>query len=84
MMVPAYLYLGQRNTNLNYYGYISEWDVTYTHWTQWMVPMRCVIDISFTMLPPPPPKTKSTTGSTGAGFAPTPSGVAPVAPFTSG
>jgi hypothetical protein len=53
-----------------------------THWTQWMVPMRAVIDISFTMLPPPAKKT-STTGSTGAGFAPTPSGIAPVAPFTS-
>jgi hypothetical protein len=83
MMVPCYVYFGGgTQSNINYYGYISEWDVTYTHWTQWMVPMRCVIDISLTMLPPPAKKT-STTGSTGAGFAPTPSGIAPVAPFTS-
>lgn len=78
MMVPCYVYFGGGiQSNINYYGYISEWDVTYTHWTQWMVPMRCVVDISFTMLPPPAKKT-STTGSTGAGFAPTPTGVAPV------
>jgi hypothetical protein len=78
MMVPCYVYFGGgTQSNINYYGYVSEWDVTFTHWTQWMVPMRCVIDISFTMLPPPQ-KTTSTTGSTGAGFAPTPSGVAPI------
>jgi hypothetical protein len=82
MMVPAYVYFGGGiQSNIRYYGYISEWDVTFTHWTQWMVPMRAVIDISFTMLPPPPRKT-STTGSTGAGWAPTPSGIAPTAPFT--
>ena len=79
MMIPCYVYFGGgTQSNINYYGYISEWDVTFTHWTQWMVPMRCVIDISFTMLPPPAKKTGTTTGSTGAGFAPTPSGLAPV------
>jgi hypothetical protein len=36
-----------------YYGYIDSWDVTYTHWTQFMVPMRAAVDISFTLLPLP-------------------------------
>jgi hypothetical protein len=37
-----------------FYGFISEWSVEYTHWTQNMVPIRCVISVSFTMLPNPP------------------------------
>lgn len=51
-LIPSYVYFGDAN-NLWYYGYISEWDVTVTHWTQYMVPMRCVIDVTFTMLPTP-------------------------------
>lgn len=51
-LVPSYVYFGDKN-NLWFYGYISEWDVTVTHWTQFMVPMRCVINITFTMLPTP-------------------------------
>lgn len=51
-LIPSYVYFGDAN-NLWYYGYISEWDVTVTHWTQYMVPMRCVMDVTFTMLPPP-------------------------------
>jgi hypothetical protein len=50
-LIPSYVYFGHSNA-LSYYGYITEWDVTITHWTQYMVPMRCVIDISFNMLPP--------------------------------
>ena len=37
-----------------YYGYINEWSVQYTHWTQYNIPMRCVISVNFTMLPMPP------------------------------
>lgn len=51
-MVPSYVYFGDTN-NLWYYGYVSEWDVTITHWNQNMVPMRCVIDISWAILPLP-------------------------------
>jgi hypothetical protein len=51
-LIPAYVFFGD-SKNLQYYGYISEWDVTITHWTQFMVPMRCVINISWTMLPSP-------------------------------
>lgn len=69
MMVPCYVYFGnalqQMNQNVNsanfnavgsqlsFYGYISEWSVTYTHWTSNMVPIRCSISVNFTMLPAP-------------------------------
>lgn len=48
--VFSYVFFGDSN-NLWYYGYVSEWEVTITHWTQFMVPMRCVINITFTMMP---------------------------------
>lgn len=51
-LVPSYVHFGDQQ-NMNFYGYISEWDFTVTHWTQQMVPIRCIIDISWTMLPPP-------------------------------
>lgn len=68
IMQPAWIYfsnsLNQAFTNgsfnwsalnkeLAYYGYIESWSVNYTHWTQAMVPIRCVISVSFTMLPDP-------------------------------
>jgi hypothetical protein len=51
-LIPSYVYFGDSN-NLWFYGYVSEWDFTVTHWTQYMVPMRCVMNVTFTMLPPP-------------------------------
>jgi hypothetical protein len=51
-IVPCYVYFGKKE-GLSFYGYISEWDVQVTHWNQQMTPMRCVVDITFTMLPPP-------------------------------
>lgn len=62
-MIPSYAFFGGPN-NLTYYGYISEWNAQITHWTEFMVPMRCVIDISFTMLPPTKNK-----GNPGTGFS---------------
>jgi hypothetical protein len=41
------------NSQLAYYGYVDSWSVNYTHWTQQMVPIRCVISVEFTMLPTP-------------------------------
>lgn len=41
------------NYQLAYYGYISEFSVQYTHWTNNMIPIRCVISVNFTMLPQP-------------------------------
>lgn len=57
-LIPSWVFFGN-NQNLSYYGYISEWSVTVTHWTQYMVPMRCEIDVFFTMLPPPSAPSKS-------------------------
>ena len=68
-LIPSYVYFGD-TLNLAYYGYITEWDVTITHWTQYMVPMRCVIDIDFTMLPPPK-NTTTITGGTASTRSPT-------------
>lgn len=34
-------------------GFINEWSVEYTHWTQNMVPIRCAISVNFTMMANP-------------------------------
>lgn len=62
-MIPAYAYFGSSSTSnqLMYYGYINEWSVQYTHFTQYNIPMRCVISVNFTMLPSP-----AGTGAAGA------------------
>lgn len=54
-LVPCWAVFGNSNvTNgLLYYGYINEWSVQYTHWTQYNVPFRAVISVNFTMLPNP-------------------------------
>jgi hypothetical protein len=38
---------------ISYYGYVDSWSVEYTHFTVNMIPLRAVVDISFTFLPPP-------------------------------
>lgn len=50
-IVPCWVYFGVKEA-LSFYGYIQEWDLQITHWSQDMVPMRCVININFNMLPP--------------------------------
>ena len=52
MVVYSWVYFGAPS-GLRYYGYVADWSVQVTHWTQYMVPMRCVINIDFTLLPPP-------------------------------
>ena len=54
-LVPCYAYFGNAGlkNNVAYYGYITELDIQFTHWTQYNVPERCVIDINMTLLPPP-------------------------------
>lgn len=49
-MVPSFLFVGPK---LVYYGYPSSMNVTYSHWTQYMIPQRCKVDIGFTILPKP-------------------------------
>jgi hypothetical protein len=52
-MVPSLLSFGNHSTGtLEYFGYISNFDVTYTHFTQKMVPVRCAINVGFTVMPP--------------------------------
>ncbi len=54
-LVPSYAYFGNASltNNAAFYGYITNWSVQYTDWTQYNVPYRCVIAINVTMLPPP-------------------------------
>lgn len=52
MMVEAWVYFGSP-TGIYYFGYITDWQVQVTHWTQYMVPMRCVINVDFMLMPPP-------------------------------
>lgn len=47
-LVPIYLFAGPR---MPFYGYITSLGVTYTHWTQNMIPQRGKISISFQILP---------------------------------
>jgi hypothetical protein len=64
-LIPSFVHFGTGNV-LGFYGYISEWSYQVTHFTQKMVPMRCVIDISWTMLPYTP--TTTGTPNTGPGL----------------
>jgi hypothetical protein len=73
----SYVYFAAPTNGLRYYGYCDSWDVSYTHFAQNMVPMRAVVDISFTLLPPPgvagPPTGAATTATnqlTGTGSPP--------------
>lgn len=43
-------YFGGRQS-LQYFGSITAFDVTYTHWTQLMVPMRCAMNITVQLYP---------------------------------
>jgi hypothetical protein len=52
-MTFCYVYFGDPKKGLKYYGYIDSWEVQFTHFSQGMIPMRCVVDISFSLLPPP-------------------------------
>lgn len=36
---------------LAFFGFIQEWSVQYTHFTENMIPIRCVVSVNFTMLP---------------------------------
>ena len=50
--VNSYLHFAQGRQGLSYYGFVDSWDVTYTHFSNNMIPMRCSLDVSFTLLPP--------------------------------
>lgn len=44
----SYLFVGPK---MAYYGWVSGIDVTYSHWTQDMIPSRCAVNVSFEILP---------------------------------
>lgn len=51
-MVPADLYFGYGSPGgLHYLGVIQSMGITYTHFSQQMVPARCAIDVNFMVLP---------------------------------
>lgn len=51
-MAPCNLYFGANaQGSLSYYGYISEMDITWTHFTAAMVPVRATVNLSFLPLP---------------------------------
>lgn len=51
--VPCYFMLSSNMVSNvpNFYGYIDSLGITYTHFTQAMVPMRAQVDVEITMLP---------------------------------
>ena len=52
LLVQSWVYFGSPN-GIYYFGYVTDWTVQVTHWTQYMVPMRCVISVNFALLPAP-------------------------------
>jgi hypothetical protein len=90
-LVPSWAFFGNNNVSngLIFYGYINEWSVQYTHFTQYNVPMRAVISVNWTMLPNPGTNPPSVGGlqAPGGGVLPTPGGLAPAPgnfPFVQG
>lgn len=60
MLVPCNLYFGSNSRGaLSYFGFISEVDITYSHFAADMTPSRCEVDVTFTCMPK---LTSSTTG----------------------
>lgn len=78
-LIPSYVTFGNKY-NLQFYGYVTEWDFQVTHWTQFMVPMRCVININWTMLPPPLKATNSSATPSFYSIGARPGDVVPINP----
>jgi hypothetical protein len=82
---PVYAYFGSAwassYNNLKYYGYITSISITITHWSQDMIPMRCGVSISMTLLPS---IIKTSASTTTADTTANPTGKTPAGPTTSG
>lgn len=52
-MFPCYtwVYFGDQASDFFFYGYITDFSVQVSHWSQYMVPMRCEISVDFSILP---------------------------------
>ncbi len=66
--------------NVSYYGVINSSTISYTHFTQRMIPNRCSVDISMTLFPVTNAVVTAGQNPTGPG----PVAPGPVAPFSSG
>jgi hypothetical protein len=53
LIMPSFCYFGSSivGGTSQFYGYVDSWDVQYTHYTNLMVPIRCVVDVEYTLLP---------------------------------
>lgn len=49
-MTPCTVYFGGSNA-LSYHGYVSGLDVNYTHFSQAMIPVRCSVGVTMTLIP---------------------------------
>lgn len=48
---PVDIYFGYKSAGaLKYFGYVSQFDVTYTHFSQKMVPMRCTVNVGVVLM----------------------------------
>lgn len=81
LFLPVQLYLGGINA-LAFYGVISSSQITYTHFTKTMVPLRAAISISMTQWIDATPGPSGTASKTTGVFSAPRAGVLPV-PFTS-
>jgi hypothetical protein len=50
--IPTWVYFGPPS-GVYYYGFITDFAVQFTQFTQYMVPMRAVVNVDMTLLPPP-------------------------------
>mgnify|MGYP001116933337 FL=1 len=51
MFVPMRFYFGSNIGSLRFYGNIQNFSVQYTHWTNFMTPTRCAVDITAALIP---------------------------------
>lgn len=72
--IDSFLHFAAGRQGLSYFGYVDSWDVTYTHFSNNMVPMRCSLDVSFTLLPPKAQTNNHPGGNHGPGTTATPGG----------
>lgn len=71
--------------SLKFLGYVTELDISYTHWTMYMIPARCTMSFSVQLIPNVPTYADETSSSSSVTSATkSPSSVANNPNFTSG
>jgi hypothetical protein len=51
VFVPMRFYFGTSANSLRYFGSITEFSIEYSHWTSYMVPVRCAVELSVALIP---------------------------------